>query len=200
MANKVKRISINALEKIVDEQYKPEPIAYEWNGISVTIHPVLSFEEMLTFVDGVVKSCFTSTDGKYMPEIKDFAIRCSILEIYANFSLPSNVEKRYALTNACDDLIDTIVQNINLRQYSSMLDAIDKKIEYIAEANIDALTARMNELYNSFETVEKQLGGLLGGVNQEDVKKMIDAVSDSKLDETKIVRAIYDEKAKGAEG
>ena len=199
MANKIKKVSVNSLEKAVSEHATNDLVEKEWGGISFVVKPLLSFKEMLTFVDGVVKSCFTPTDGTYIPEIKDFAIRCSIIEIYANLSMPSNVEKRYSIACGCDDLIDTIMSCVNKRQFHAMIEAIDEKIEHTAEANISDITSRINDVYTSFAAIENQFADIFGNVNKDDIGKMVSSLTNGGFSENAIVKAIYEEKAKGGD-
>ena len=74
------KIDIATLTNVVRNNYD-NIISDNWNGINVVIKHVISLKEMLTFVDSVVKTCFSESDGMYMPEIKDFAIKKCILEI-----------------------------------------------------------------------------------------------------------------------
>lgn len=196
MAKKTKRISINALEKAISEAEKPTPIVKSWRDVDIIIKPSLGLHEMLSFVDTVVKMCFTYTDGTYMPELKDFGIKSCLIDFYTNLSLPSNVEKKYDYIENCKEVIQFILETIDLEQYDSMMIGIDKKIEHIAQSNIGALSARMNELYNSFSNIEKQFNDTLGGVTKKDVDTIIGAVSKYGIDEQKLVKAIYDEKQK----
>ena len=196
MAEKIKKISVNALEKAIKENISNDPITYDWNGLHITIRPRLSLKEMMTCADGAVKSCFASDDGQYLPEIKSFAIDSGILEAYTNLSLPANIESRYEFICGCEELINFIKVKVNQHQLQEMLDAIDEKIKYIASANIDDVTARMNEIYGSLEDIEHQFEGLFGNVNPESLNKMITALSDGKLDEEKLVKVIMSEKEK----
>lgn len=75
-----KKVSITTLEKIMKETYMPAKVV-EWNGVEVTIKPTLSFKDVLSFVDSVVKSCFTTDDSSYIPEVKEFVTKCCILEM-----------------------------------------------------------------------------------------------------------------------
>ena len=126
MAIKVKKVSINALEKCVQEMNVENITEHEWNGITFSLKHRLGLMEMMTFVDGVVKSCFAGDGAQYTPEVLDFAIRCSLLEIYANFTLPAKVEHRYDIVYGCGDLFAIILENIDRVQYDDILRSIDE--------------------------------------------------------------------------
>lgn len=184
---KTKRISINAFDKIAKETYTPTE-TIEWNGIEVTIKRTLSFEEMMTFVDSVVKSCFTIDKGTYLPEVKDFAIKSCILEMYSNFSLPNNTEHKYNLIY-CTDAIQAVLQHINVQQFNEIVQAINDKLDNLAQEDIEMVHRQMNDLYTAFDNLQKQFSGVFEGINADDVSKLVNAITDNKLDEEKLVKA-----------
>ena len=189
---KTKRISASAFEKVMRGTYSSFK-TIEWNGIEVTIKPTLSFKDVLSFVDNVVKSCFSAGDGSYIPEVKDFVTKCCILEMYANFALPTNVERKYDLIY-CTDAIDVVVANINTIQLQEIIDAIDAKIDNIAQANIEAVNKQMNELYSALNNLQEQMTGIFAGVGTEEISKLIGAITGDTFDETKLVQAYIDKK------
>lgn len=189
MANnkKSKKISITAFDKIMREENTPIEII-EWHGIDVTIRKTLSLKDALTFVDTVSKSCFDSETGAYMPEVKVFAMKCCILEMYANFSLPANVEHKYDLVYNTD-AVDTVLKHINMRQLNELTDAISEKVDNMAQANIENINKQMNDVYNAFNELQNHFGQILSGVNAEDVSKLVQSIAEGKIDENKIVQA-----------
>lgn len=189
MANnkKSKKISITAFDKIMREENTPIEII-EWHGIDVTIRKTLSLKDALIFVDTVSKSCFDSETGAYMPEVKVFAMKCCILEMYANFSLPANVEHKYDLVYNTD-AVDTVLKHINMRQLNELTDAISEKVDNMAQANIENINKQMNDVYNAFNELQNHFGQILSGVNAEDVSKLVQSIAEGKIDEDKIVQA-----------
>lgn len=194
---KAKKISIASFDKIMKETYTPVQ-TIEWNGKEITIKHTLPFKEMLVFVDSVTKSCFVSDTGTYLPEVKVFAIKCCVLEMYANFTLPSNVEHRYELVYNTD-AFDVVLQHINIKQFNEIIDAISEKVENIAQANIENINTQMQEVYSAFDNLQKQFNSIFAGVNAEDISNFMGAISNSGLDETKLVKA-YAEQGKAKDG
>lgn len=184
---KMKKISVNAFEKAMKETYTPTE-TFDWNGIEVTVKKNLSLKEMLEFVDSVVKSCFTKDTNAYMPEIKDFATKVCILEKYANFTMPSNVETQYALIYYTD-AVERVLGYVNPQQFNEICFAISKKVDNLAQANIEAMNKQMNELYNAFDNLQNQLIGLFDGVNNDDIRAVAGALANGTLDEEKLVKA-----------
>ena len=195
MSKTEKRISINELEKIATQNYVPTK-TIEWNGVEIIIKNTLSLHEVIDFVDGVSTRCFKQETGAYMPEVKDFAIKCCIMQLYANFRLPSNVETRYDLVYRTD-AVDVIVQYINKVQLEEIVDAINDKIDNIAQANIEMVNIQMNELYTSFNSLQEQMNSIFSGVKEDDMAKLLGAISEGKLDEEKLVQAYMQSKKDG---
>lgn len=184
---KSKKISITAFDKIMRNTYTPVETV-EWNSVEITIRKSLPLRDVLTFVDTVAKSCFNSETSEYLPEVKVFAIKCCVLEMYANFALPSNVEHKYDLvynTNA----FDTVIEHINMRQLNEIVDAISEKVDNIARANIETINKQMNDIYKAFDGLQNQFTKMFSGISSEDMSGFVQAVSEGKLDEEKLVKA-----------
>lgn len=172
---KGKQVSISALENIV-KQADLNIVDVEWNGLPVAITRTISLEEMMKFADNVHKSCFNVDTGAYMPEVKEFAIRSNIMQRYANFSLPDNMERQYMIVMT-SGAVEMILEHINLVQYHALMDAIDKKLANTADANISALTARLDTIAQSFEKIQSAMEGMCSGIDAGDVNKLIEFVS-----------------------
>lgn len=196
MASKTKKISVNALERCVNDGTQ-NTADVAWRDIMITVTKRLGISDMMKFVDSVVNLCF-SEDGTYLPEIKDFAVRCNVLEMYANFTLPSNIEKRYELVYACDAYA-TIMGAVDRSQLDVILAAIDDKIDNRAQANIEAINRQMNELYASFEDLQNRISGVFDGIDRNMVSQLIEALSGKELDEEKLMNAYLKDKKDTAE-
>jgi hypothetical protein len=190
---KTKRISVNTLERIEKETYTPCH-AFDWNGVEIIVTRTLSLKEMLDFVNGAVKSCFMA-DNTYAPEIMDFAIKVSVLEKYANFTLPRNVESQYDMVYHTD-AVDRVLEHVNYRQYQEICDSICAKVEHIAQANVSAINKQLNDVCASFNKLQEDISRVFSGIGSGEIKAMADAVSNGVLDEQKLVNA-YIELTKG---
>lgn len=188
---KTKKISIGTFDKIVKDTYTPTEVV-EWNGTEVIIKRSLSFTEMITFVNNVVKTCFSSENGEYIPEVKDFIIKTCILDMYANFSLPDNIEHKYNLIYN-SNAVQVVLNYINRQQFEEILQSIDDKIDHIAQANIEATTKQMNELYSSLNNLQSQFSEIFAGIKSEDMSGLLKAVSENKIDENKLVKAYVEQ-------
>lgn len=183
----VKKISIEDFKTAIATDYCEYTDA-TWRGLDIHIRTCLSLEEMMTFVHDVVSSCFAENTGEYLPEIKDFATRCSILESYAGFELPKRVSEKYELVYGTD-IISFIVQYVEQAQFNNMLASIDKKIDHLAQSNIEALNQQMGEVVTRFEALEENLSGVFTGIDNESIAKIAGAIADGSFDENKLVKA-----------
>ena len=186
MANKMKKISVNALEQAVAESAPDNYTTLPWRGLEVVVKRRLGFQEMMEFVHNITQLCF-SEGGEYIPEVKDFAAGCSILDFYTNITLPSNIEKRYQVLLCCD-LIDEVMRNIDRNQLDAMLRAVDDKVDNLAQAQIEAATAKLTEVYTSLDEIRKSISSLFSGVSAEDMTKLASALSGG-IDEKKLMDA-----------
>lgn len=184
---KTKKITVNAFERVMKETYTPTE-TFDWNGVEVIVKKTLSLKEMLEFVDTVVKSCFTDTEGVYIPEVKDFILKACVLEKYANFTMPRNLETQYDLIYHTDAL-ERVLGYVNVQQFNEICCAINAKIEHQAQANVEAAHKQMNALFDAFDSLQTQLGGVFAGVGENDVRAVVDALSQGALDEEKLARA-----------
>lgn len=195
MAKTEKKISIATFDKIAKAQAK-EVITKQWVDAEIRIRPVLPFGDMLAFVDDVVKSCFQSGLG-YLPEVLEFVVKCNVLTRYANFSLPDNLEHRYAIVYGTD-AVDVVLGEINQTQFDEITNAIENKLDYLCNSNIAELEKQVHKLEDTFETLAKQVDEVFSGVSKEDIGKLMGAMANGSMSEEKLVEAYMKEKyAKG---
>lgn len=196
MSKKEKRISINALERVAKENF-PDEVTERWFDIDVTIKRNLSMPEMMQFVQDVVDMCFT-TDGTYIPEVMDFAIKSGILTYYANFTLPDNLEKQYWLTYATD-AVDMVCKHINMIQLQEMVNGANRKLDHLCDTDVIATKEKLTELSSAFTKMGEQFSDMFGGVSAEDVQRVVGAIGENGMDEEKVVSA-YLQHMKAAAG
>lgn len=165
----------------------------KWQGITLIVKKRLSLDEMMTFVSDVVLSCFATDTNEYLPEIKDFSIRCSILESYAGFVLPESLSDKYE-TVYSSDIVSTIIHCVDQGQFNAMLEAIDNKIDYKSQSNIEALNKRMNEVIDGLSTLEHNLSSIFSDIDSDTISKLASAIIDGNFDKNRLVKAFSEEK------
>lgn len=199
MGNEIKKISVNAFERAVEASNEELTAEAEWYGETIAVKRRLSLEEMMFFADAVAKNCFTD-EGDYLPEIKEFAIRCGVLEMYGNFRLPENVSKRYDLvfSEAGTLAFDMIAQLIDLVQFEELQDVIEEKIDYRVNTSIEKANRQINKLVDSLMQMEEQMKDIFGGMSTEEVNGLIGSLAKG-VDEEKLMKAYMEYQAGNAE-
>ena len=194
--NSLERVSVNTFDKMAPKPAvcEIEIAVGEGESVTVQVKKRLSLYEMLDMVKFVVETCVDAENGEYIPEAYDFAMRQAVLTHYANFTMPSNLDKRYGLVY--DSVaFDSILEVIDEWQFHAIETAINKKIEFMlsvisstALAKVNEVIAKMgefaemsNEAFGSIDPKEvgEVMKGIaqLGGENHEDVvNKVVDTV------------------------
>lgn len=191
MAKKESRISINKLEGMLNARTTSVPLPGD-TDVVVKIKYNLSLNEMLQFVENVVSSCVDSESGKYYPEIMWFSIYSSVLTMYANFNLPSNVEKQYDLIYNTD-AVELVMGHINRDQYEEIVNAIRCRIDHERKIMENATVGKMNELVDRMTAYVQQSESLFGSVSSDDMSSLVRNLADiGKIDEDKLIHALVE--------
>jgi len=188
MAKSIKnRISINAVENVVKE-YDNE-VHFNWYDIDVVVNRILPLNEVRAFIDDVVNACFDNETGRYLPEVKEYAIRVNTLSKYANFAMPANDEKQYDFVYKTD-AYRRVVQEVDPAQYGSIIEAIEAKIDYLCDTNAKRLEMQFEDLLSSVVEIQDKLNNVFGGVSADDIGKLVGAIGDGVINEEAIVKAV----------
>lgn len=191
MTKKESRISINKLEGMLNTSVASVPLPGN-PETEVKIKYNLSLSEMLQFVEDVVSSCVDAENGKFYPEIMWFSIYSAVLTMYANFNLPSNVEKQYNLVYNTD-AVELVMGYINRNQYKEIVDAIQSRIDHERKIMESTLLDKMSELVNRMTAYVQQSDTLFGSIDSEDMSSLVKNLADvGKIDEDKLIHALVE--------
>lgn len=201
MANtkgKLKRVSINALEKVMKDMDQSAYVETNWRGVDILVRKYLPLKTMLEFVENVVGSCI-SENGGYNPEAKEFAIKTNILTKYANFTMPSNIELHYDLVNKTD-AVAYVLDFIDGDQMDEIRYAIDERIRYMIHINASAVQKQLMDINSAFYNIQSQFTDMFSGLKEGDMKALADAISSHKeLNEEALVEAFIKSKKEESE-
>ena len=195
------KISISALDDIMKETYEAS-VTLDWHGHKLVVLRTLSLNSMLRFVDSVTKTCFAADTKEYMPEAKDFAILSNVVDMYTNVTLPGNLEHQYKILYQTD-LIPTVLNVINPRQFNEMILAINSKVKHKADSNAEKLAIKLDGAVSQIYGIAEKVDELFGGLTNADMQNIVGAIAENGgLDEGKIVKLLIDERNGGrpAEG
>lgn len=169
MAKETKRISINKLEALLEKETEREvEIAPD---VNIRIKKRLSLAEMLSFVNEVVESCVDVPSGEYLPELREFAIRANVLTRYANFTLPTNVERKYELVFGTS-AYETVICYIDTNQLNEIRDVIDRRVSYVISAMTSAVSFKTTEMLDKVGELTNKVGDSINEMNPEELDKM----------------------------
>lgn len=183
---KVKKISINAFESVVKENFE-NTVTKEWFGIPVTITKTISFEEVVNFVAEVADNCFLS-DGRYIPEAMQALIDCGVVRHYTNINLPANLSSAYELVMR-SGIIDFIMSEINSNQYNDIIIAIRDKIEYACDTNVTEFRNSLSDMMASMTDLQDKTKEMFGKISPDEIQTILSAFGDDKAVENKVVDA-----------
>lgn len=162
----------------------------EWNGIKFHIKRILSFREMMEFVQAAAQLCFESETGSFIPEVKGFAIKAFMLEKYTDMDLPAEIDKKYKLIYSTD-IVQTVQKHIDGTQLQEIMNAVDAKLDYMANAKIDAQNKQMKVFYDSLERMEAQLADLFNGLDRDALSKLMDEMIRKEPEDIKLIKADF---------
>lgn len=179
------------LENVLKENIVVVPMRGN-EDVNITIRRTLPLKDMMQFIKNVVSSCVNAKTASYTPEIKEFAIRSEILTTYANFNLPSNVEKQYELLYRTDVLCQ-VMEHINNKQLHEIEVAIDARIDHEVKMIETVLAAKINEMMLRIEAMVEQFEAAFGGINSDDFNGVVKKLSEmDAMTEESIAKAVLD--------
>lgn len=193
MARTKKTETKNTINEVINK-IKPEMKVIEWNGISITVKSFLNVSELTKLSYSATDICFTS-DETYLPEVYDFAIAITTINVYTDLVVPESVEDQYKLITQTD-LLDKIIECIDIKQYEKIIKAIEEKIDYRIETNINLMRKQAKEIFESANSLYTQIKDVFADINPEEFKGMISAFANGGVDETKILKAYMDNQPK----
>jgi len=190
MSKNAKKVSISQVDKIMKEYFELTTNV-EWKGIDITVTKSLSLADMLQFCNDVVKTCTNPDNGGYMPELKDFAIRMNVVEMYSNVKLPDNLEhKYYILINS--GLVEAILEHVNTNQYFELVESINDKLKAIVDANTDAIEKQLNEVAHAFEQMQANMETAMNGLDMSVLERLANTFGDEDVMNKAILSYVKD--------
>ena len=181
---KAKKISINAFEKVVKENFENVAIV-DWHGLQITITRTISLQDVMSLVAEVTDNCFLS-NGQYVPEVMNALLDCGVIERYTNINLPSNLSSRYELIMR-SGILDVIMPYINANQYNDIVVAVRDKLDYACDTKTAEFENAVNKMAETMNQIQENAKGLFENVSADDIKTLVGAFSDERAIEERIV-------------
>lgn len=187
--------SVAITDKMMDSLINGEDnmtVMTELKGVEYGIKHFISNAEMLAFVRDVSSQCFTA-DGEYHPELFDFLVRANTIAYYTNLELPEDTEKVYRLA-ILSGLYEDIIDEVEHRQYDTMIEGARLKAEHMAQQNIQAVNAELSRVTGALSTLAEQASSFAKDVNPETISSLISALDKNTADRSQLIAA-YSAKA-----
>ena len=185
-------LSAEILSEFVQSNYENEK-TIQWNGHDIVVKRFIPLRQVMELVDNVASACFAESDGQYLPEVKDFIKNVELISKYTNIVLPSAVEESYELI-CKSGIIDVITKEIDQRQLEDIEAAISEKVTFLSQSKVNYLSKTVNDVVSNVGNLVQQFETVFGGITADDFKKIMSSVSNTKLDERKMMHAYFEEK------
>lgn len=198
MGKKTTRISINKLESTMRNNVITVPMD-GYPEIEIMIRRTLPLQAVLQFVEDVVATCVDNVSGRYIPEIKSFAIRASVLTQYANFTLPKDPEKQYDIVYNTD-AFNQVMSHIDREQYDEILNSINERIKHEVTMMENMVANQMSELTSKIDSFISNSEEMFGSIDNKDIAALMKNLSNiGDIDEGKLAKAVFELKKHDAE-
>lgn len=162
-----------------------------WNGVEITVRRIISVSELIAIVNSVASSAFSGETGAYSPVSVDFTERFAVLGLYTDIQMPEDINERYELCYA-PGLYISVVEAIDPAQYEHLVRSVAREVEYLKQAGINEMNARINKLMNMIESFGNSMKSVMEQISPEDMQKLTEAMAKFGFDENKIVQAYLD--------
>lgn len=174
--------------------YKDATITDTWNGVEIEIKRSLTAEQAAAFIRFVFGSSITD-DGNYLPEVEHTLARIATVAAYTNIELPEDANEQYDLVYGTD-ICDWITDRINYDQFAAIEDGIRERRLAFNRDKANVVERQMNDMYASLSSLVSTLESTVGEVSGEQLGDFLKLLSNTNIDEKKVVSAVFDEKAK----
>jgi hypothetical protein len=190
-------VSITKLEKFCKQNDKVNTVCtFEVDGEAVeySVKYRLSLEDCIKFVDDVVSGCIDKSEMTLIGIARSFLIKRNLMTFYANFRMPSDISKAYAYISGAESIINDIIDNIDAAQYASLLDDIDKGIEFEINKMTCEQETRINGVIEKLNGISEQMESIFGGISGEEASKFISTVASAGQIDAKDIADVFAQK------
>lgn len=191
-------VSIGKLEKYCKQNDKVNTVcSFDIDGESVEykVKYRISLEDCIKFVDDVVSGCIDKSEMSIIGIARSFLIKRNLMTFYANFRMPADISKAYTYILGAEDIIKNIIDSIDSAQYQSLIEAIDKGIEFETNKMICEQEVRVSGIVEKLNSVSEQMESIFNGISGEETAKFISAVTSAGHIDAKAIAEVFAQKA-----
>lgn len=181
MSKKKNKISVNTLEKYCDQlNLSPQEIQMPYGDgetLSFTVKPLLSMDESIRFIEDVVRECIMADDMLIIPLARDFIVKRNLMTYYANFTMPESQSKTYDLVMASTGIINAILDNIDIDQFTMIQRSIDERIAFEEQKMIAEQQSNVRKITEDVSEFVSKMSSLFDGIDPEQMDGFMTSVS-----------------------
>ena len=174
---------------VLNDAREGNETSFIWNGIEIKVKKFLNIFEMKVLYDGILSRCFSTEDGSFQPEYRDFAERATTIVVHSDIQLPEAVSDQYDLVFKTD-LYYCVADHIDMMQQSAVLDAVDEKVKEIIEYRANEALKNAEAAIEAVNNLVDSLDNLFDGISPEEISGLVKAISENGIDEKAIVDAV----------
>lgn len=170
---------------VIGNNFEPTNITKKVNGAKVEIKSYISVDTFAEIVNTVTDSCFNES-GEYCPEFREVVRRYVILDYFTDIDVENITLKEVFKTSQSGNWFETIERAVtNMRIWSEIENAVDKKIEYRLTPTESAFDRMCNKVTSFLESIPtdtdtnqtlKEVGEVLNKLESVDKDAFVDAV------------------------
>lgn len=123
--------------------------------------------------ESVSNAVFDTETGRYLPEYTDFLINVQILEQYAYFRIPHDLEQTHRFI-AETDVVDFVKSKINQEEIATIHSGVYERVAYMKQLYIAKQEKETNEILSQIKNVNDSLNDDL---NKENIEKLLTTVA-----------------------
>ena len=188
---KADNANVEVLNSLLKE-LEPKVVQKEWNGITINIKDKLTNVDAIRFTKVVTDLCFAES-GEYLPEVFEYAYNYAVVSFYSDILLPNTIEDQYKIL-MFTDLVQEILNCVDSKQFESIFDATNEKIDFKVKTEIDAVKKQAEDMIHAVDSLLTKFNDTFGEFNDKEIKGLVKALSSGKIDEKKIMDAYLDTK------
>lgn len=181
MSKKNNKISINALEKYCGQiNIEPQEIEMRYGEDKVftfTVKPLLTMDESVRFIEEVVRECIMPDDMLIVPIARDFITKKNLMTYYANFTMPESQSKTYDLVMTSTGIINAILKNIDIDQFTMIQYSIDERIAFEEQKMIAEQQSSVRKITEDVSEFVSKMSSLFDGISPEQMGGFMTSVS-----------------------
>lgn len=188
-----KTIDKEVMADLMSRNYKPKVTEiFLTDDVAIHINDLVHPDLIQSIAEPVVDGCFTE-DGRYNPTNLEFMRRMAILLAYTDIEFVEDLYEQYAFVYRTN-VFELVTPYINANQLNDVYTAIDDMIAYRKRATVANIESDVAKMYGEISAITSQMKSVYGDMSGEDMKGIIAALSNGRLDEKKLVEAITETK------